>query len=65
MEYKGVLLSIRNMGKGLHRLFKAVVHDISQALPISGESVSEVSFLVPEPRNFAEVTRLSEGIKKP
>ena len=30
-----------------------------------GESVSEVSHFIPEPRNFAEVTKLSENIKKP
>ena len=30
-----------------------------------GESGSEVSYLIPEPRNFAEVTKLSENIKKP
>ena len=29
------------------------------------ESGSEVSYLIPEPRNFAEVTKLSENIKKP
>ena len=30
-----------------------------------GESVSEVSHSIPEPRNFAEVKQLSENIKKP
>ena len=30
-----------------------------------GESVSELSHFIPEPRNFAEVTKLSENIKKP
>ena len=30
-----------------------------------GESSSEVSHFTPEPRNFAEVTKLSENIKKP
>ena len=29
------------------------------------EYISEVSYFIPQPRNFAEVTRLSEGIKKP
>ena len=48
------------MGKCLHKLFKDVVNKISQALPILGESGSEVSYLTPEPRNFAEGTRLSE-----
>ena len=53
------------MGKGLHKDFKAGNNNISQALPILGESGSEVSYLLPEPRNFAEVTRLLEDIKKP
>ena len=30
-----------------------------------GEYGSEVSYFIPEPRNFAEVTRLLEDIKKP
>ena len=30
-----------------------------------GESGLEVSHFIPEPRNFAEVTKLSENIKKP
>ena len=34
-------------------------------LPIFGESGSEVSYLIPEPGKFAEVTRLSKDIKKP
>ena len=29
------------------------------------ESGSEVSHFIPEPRNFAEVKKLSENIKKP
>ena len=33
-ECKGSLLSTQNMGKGLHRLFKAVVDELSEALPI-------------------------------
>ena len=59
-EWKGVLLSTQNMGKGLHKLFEAVVNDISQALPIMGESGSEVSCFIIEPINFSEATRLSE-----
>ena len=57
-EWKEALLSTQNMGKGLHTLFEAIVNDISQALPILGESGSEVSYFIPEPINFAEVTRL-------
>ena len=53
------------MGKGLYKLFKTVVKEISQYLPILGESGSEVSYFIPDPRNFAEVTRLSYDIKKP
>ena len=30
-----------------------------------GESGSEVSHFIPEPRNFSEVTKLSENIRKP
>ena len=36
-EWKGVLLSTRKMGKGLHKVFKVVVNEISQSLPILGE----------------------------
>ena len=53
------------MGKGLHNVFKTVVKEISQVLLILGESGSEVSYFIPEPRKFAEVTRLSYDIKKP
>ena len=58
-EWKGALLSTRNMGKGSHKVFKAVVNYILQSLPILGESGSEISYFIPEPRKFAEVTRLS------
>ena len=64
-EWKGALLSTRNMGKVLHKVFNAVVNDISHALPILGESVSKVPYLIPEPRKFIEVTWLSEDINKP
>ena len=53
------------MGKGLHKLFKAVVNDISEASPILGESGSVFSYFIPEPRQFSEVNRLLEDIKKP
>ena len=53
------------MGKGLHKLFKAVVNKLLESLPIMGESGSEVSYFVPEPVNFVEVIRLSEDIGKP
>ena len=33
--------------------------------PFLGEYGSEVSYFIPEPRKFAEVTRLSDDIKNP
>ena len=53
------------MGKCLHKVFSTVVKEISQELTPLGESSSEVSHFITEPRNFAEVTKLSEKIKKP
>ena len=38
---------------------------MSQELTPLGESGSEVSHFITEPRNFSEVTKLSENIKKP
>ena len=46
-EWKGTLLSMRNMGKGLHKVFKAIINEILQVLSIWGESGSEVSYFVP------------------
>ena len=53
------------MGIGSHKLFSTIVKEISQELTNFGESGSEVSHFIPEPRNFAEVTKLSENIRKP
>ena len=53
------------MGKGLHKVSKAVVKEISQDLPPLGESGSEVYYFIPEPINSAEVTKFSDKIKKP
>ena len=53
------------MGKGLHKVFSTVVKEILQELTFLVESGSEVSPFIPEPRNFDEVTKLSENIKKP
>ena len=53
------------MGQGLHKVFTTVVKDILKELPLLGESGSEVSHLIPEPKNFAKVTKLSDDIKKP
>ena len=64
-EWKGALEATRNMGKRLHKVFKTVVKDISQESPPLGESGSEVSHSIQEPRNFSEVTKFLEYIKKP
>ena len=63
-EQKGEFKATRNEGKGLHKMFKTVVKDIIQELLLGG-SGSEFSHFIPEPRNFAEVTKLSDDIKKP
>ena len=52
------------MGKGLHKVSKTFVKDIYQDFPPLGESGSKVSHFIPEPRNFSEVTKLSDDIKK-
>ena len=64
-ELKGALKATRNMVKGLQKVFKNVVKYISKDLPPLGESGSEVSYFIPEPRNSAEVTKFSDYIKKP
>ena len=48
------------MGKGLHKVFSTVVKDIQQELTDLGESGSEVSHFIPEPRNFVEVKKCSK-----
>ena len=53
------------MGKVLHKIFKTAVKEIFQDLPPLGESGSVVSHFIPEPRNFYEVIKLSDDIKKP
>ena len=53
------------MCKILHKVLKTVVKEISQYLLYLGESGSEVSYFVPQPRNFSEVTKFSYDIKKP
>ena len=53
------------MEKGLHKVFSTVVKEILLELTPLGESGSEVSHFIPEPRNFAEVKKLSDYIKKP
>ena len=53
------------MGKGLKRVFKIVVKYILQDITPLRESGSEVSHFIPEPRNFEEVTKFSDQVKKP
>ena len=65
LEWKGALKATKMVGNGLHKVFSTVVKDISQELTPLGESGSEVAHFIPEPRNFSEVTKLSENIKKP
>ena len=48
-----------------HKVFKTVVKEILQVLPPLGESGSEVSYFIPEPRNFSEVAKLLDDISKP
>ena len=54
-----------SMGKGLHKDFSTFEKEILQELTPLVESGSEVSHFIPEPRNFSEITKLSENIKKP
>ena len=46
-EQKVELLSTQKISKGLQKLFKDVVSDILQPLPILGESGLEVYYFVP------------------
>ena len=46
-------------------MFKSIVDYILPVLPILGESGSEVSYFIPELRNFFEVARLAYDIRKP
>ena len=64
-QRRGALKDTRNMGKGLHKLFRTIVKDILQELATLGVSGSEVYHFVPEPRDFAEVKKMSENIRKP
>ena len=64
-QWKGALRATQKMVKGLHRVFSTIVSEILQELTNFRESGSEVSHFIPEPRNFAEVTRLAKNIRKP
>ena len=61
-QWKGALRATHKMGRGLHRFFSTIVSDILQELTNFGETGSEVSHFIPEPRNFAEVAKLAENI---
>ena len=52
-ECKGALKATRSMEEGLHKVFSTAVKEILQELTPLGESGSEVSHFIPEPRNFA------------
>ena len=56
---------MQSMVKGLQNVFSTTVKDISQELTALEESGSEVSYFIPEPRNFTEVKKLSENIRNP
>ena len=45
-------------------MFTSVANKISQVLPILDESGSEVFYFIIDPRNFEDVTRLSDNINK-
>ena len=57
--------SYAQYGKRFTHIFSTIVSDILQELNNFGETGSEVSHFISEPRNFAEVTRLAESIRKP
>ena len=61
-QWKGALRARHKMGKGLHRVFSTIVLEILQELTNFGETGSEVSHFIPEPRKFAEVNKLVENI---
>ena len=64
-EWKGALRATQKTGKGLPKVFSTIVKEISQELANLGESGSEDSHFIPEPRNFAEVKKISENIRRP
>ena len=65
LQWKGALRATHKMGKGLHRVSSTIVSEISQELTNFGETGSEVSHFISESRNFAEVIKLAENIRKP
>ena len=57
--------SYKKHEKRLTQVFSTDVKEISQELTALGESGSKVSHFIQEPRNFAQVTKLSENNRKP
>ena len=53
------------MGKGLQKVLKTVVKQISKYFPPLGESGSEVSHFIPEHRYVSEVKKQSDNKNKP
>ena len=62
---EGSVKSYAQDGKRFTQSFRTIISEILQELSNFGETGSEVSHFIPEPRNFAEVTRLAENIRKP
>ena len=62
---KRTLKATQSMVKVLHKVFSTVVKYILQEMTPLGESGSEVSHFIPEPRRFSEVKNLTDNIKKP
>ena len=54
----------KSMGKGLHKLFKAVVEKLNHSLPDLGEPGSEYSHFIPKHSKFSKVIRLPEEVKR-
>ena len=52
-EWKGAVLSSKSMVKISHKLFKVTVKKLNNSLPALGESGSEVSYFIQEPRIFS------------
>ena len=49
-QWKGALRATYKMGKVLHKVFSTIVSEILQEFTHFGESGSEVSHFIPEPR---------------
>ena len=58
-EWRRALKATQSMEKGLQKVFSTFVIENFQELTALEESGSEVSHLIPKPRNFSEVTKLS------